>query len=220
MTKQILHLIKHEFNLELKQKQFLSSIIMYIVSTVFVCYLTFKSLENTLIWNGVFWVIILFSLTNAIAKSFNHENSSYQLFIYTLVNPRALILSKIIYNTLLTFALVIIAYILFTIFIQTDSSNLTASIFVTGLALGSFAISSTLTLVSAIAAKTNNNLGILAILAFPIVLPTLLIAIKVTSLAMQGGAWADITDQLITLGAINMMVVTLAFLLFPYLWRQ
>ncbi len=193
---------------------------MYIVSTVFVCYLTFKSLENTVIWNGVFWIIILFSLTNAISKSFANENSSYQLFIYTLVNPRALILGKIIYNTLLTFVLVIIAYLLFSVFIQTDNSSTTPLIFITGLVLGSFAISSTLTLVSAIAAKTNNNLGILAILAFPIVLPTLLIAIKITSLGMQGGSWSDISDQIIMLSAINMMVVTLAFLLFPYLWRQ
>lgn len=193
---------------------------MYIVSTVFVCYLTFKSLENTVVWNGVFWIIILFSLTNAISKSFANENSSYQLFIYTLVNPRALILGKIIYNTLLTFVLVIVAYFLFSVFIQTDNSSITPAIFISGLILGSFAISSTLTLVSAIAAKTNNNLGILAILAFPIVLPTLLIAIKITSLGMQGGTWSDISDQIIMLSAINMMVVTLAFLLFPYLWRQ
>lgn len=220
MLREVGHLIQHEFKLEFKQKQFVSSIVMYIISTIFVCYLTFDKIEDGTMWNGLFWVVILFSLTNAISKSFLNENSSKQLFLYTLINPRALILGKTIYNLCLTVGLVLISFVFFSLLIETNKADLNMPLFLVSCLFGGMSISSTLTMISAIAAKTNNNIGILAILAFPIIMPSILMATRLSSIAMQGGGWDQATDLLILLGTINMMVIALAFLLFPYLWKQ
>lgn len=220
MLREVGHLIQHEFKLEFKQKQFVSSIVMYIISTIFVCYLTFDKIEDGTMWNGLFWVVILFSLTNAISKSFLNENSSKQLFLYTLINPRALILGKTIYNLCLTVGLVLISFVFFSLLIETNKADLNMPLFLVSCLFGGMSISSTLTMISAIAAKTNNNIGILAILAFPIIMPSILMATRLSSIAMQGGGWGQANDLLILLGTINMMVIALAFLLFPYLWKQ
>ena len=111
--KNLFHLVRHELKLEMKQKHFLSSIVLYIVSTIFVCSLSFTSIEETKIWNALFWIIILFSLTNAISKSFLNENSDKQLFLYTLLNPRVLILGKILYNLVLSVFLVLLSFFIF-----------------------------------------------------------------------------------------------------------
>ncbi len=189
------------------------------MSTVFVCYLSFSEIEKSVVWNGLFWVVMLFSLTNAISKSFINENSSKQLFIYTLINPRALIIGKIIYNLLLTLLLVLLIFLLFNMLIETDKKELNTSLFLVSCLLGGATISSTLTMIGAIAAKTNNNIGILAILAFPIVLPSLLIALQLTNLAFLGGGFSQAFDLILTLLSINILVIALAFLLFPYLWK-
>jgi len=220
-TKQLIHVVKHELNLEMKQKHFLSSIVLYIVSTIFVCSLSFTSIAETTIWNALFWIIILFSLTNAISKSFLNENSDKQLFLYTLINPRVLIIGKIIYNLVLSLFLVLISFFIFNFFIQTDGlENINYQLFLLAVVLGSMSISSTLTMVGAIASKTNNNIGILSILAFPILIPSLLLSIQFSNLAINGGT-TDMAGQFIVfLSLINLLIIILSFLLFPYLWRE
>lgn len=220
-VKQVVHLLKHELLIEMKQKHFISSIVLYIVSTIFVCSLSFTSIAETSIWNGLFWIIILFSLTNAISKSFLNENSDKQIFLYTLINPRALILGKIIYNLLLSIALVFISFFVFNFFIHTEGlDNMNYGLFLIAVVLGSMSISSTLTMVSAIASKTNNNIGILSILAFPILIPSLLLSIQFSNLAILGGTVEMAAQFIVFLSLINLLIVILSFLLFPYLWRE
>ena len=219
--KQLLHLIQHELSLEMKQKHFLSSIILYIVSTIFVCSLSFTSISETSIWNALFWIIILFSLTNAISKSFLSENSDKQLFLYTLINPKVLILGKIIYNLVLSILLVVLSFIVFNIFIQSDGlTDMNYPLFFLAVLLGSTSLSSTLTMVSAIASKTNNNIGILSILAFPILIPSLLLSIQFSNLAINGGTTEMAGQFILFLSLINLLIIILSFLLFPYLWRE
>jgi heme exporter protein B len=86
--------------------------------------------------------------------------------------------------------------------------------------LGSTSISSTLTMVSAIASKTNNNIGILSILAFPILIPSLLLSIQFSNLAILGGTVEMSAQFIVFLSLINLLIVILSFLLFPYLWRE
>jgi len=220
-AKQLVHLLKHEMSLEMKQKHFLSSIVLYIVSTIFVCSLSFTSISETSIWNALFWIIILFSLTNAISKSFLNENSDKQLFLYTLINPRVLILGKIVYNMVLSIALVLISFVIYTIFIKSDGlTDLNYGLFFLAVLLGSMSISATLTMVSAIASKTNNNIGILSILAFPILIPSILLSIQFSNLAINGGTLEMGGQFVVFLSLINLLIIILSFILFPYLWRE
>ena len=219
--KNLIYLIKHELSLEMKQKHFISSIVLYIVSTIFVCSLSFTSIAETKIWNALFWVIILFSLTNAISKSFINENSNKQLFLYTLINPRVLIVGKIVYNLALSIVLVLLSFFIFNFFIESDGlENINYGLFILAIVLGSMSLSSTLTMVSAIASKTNNNIGILSILAFPILIPSLMLSIQFSNLAINGGTMDMANQYLVFLSLINLLIVILSFLLFPYLWRE
>ena len=103
MLKEIKSLIDKEIRLELRQKYALNGMILYVVSTVYVCYLSFRLKSNQIdkiTWNTLFWIILLFTATNAIAKSFTQERFGRLLYYYTLANPVAIIISKILYNTL------------------------------------------------------------------------------------------------------------------------
>ena len=218
LLNEIKYLLQKEILLEWRQKYAINGIFLYVISTVFVCYLSFKIINHPATWNALFWIIILFASTNAVAKSFMQESKGKLLYLYTLVSPRAIILSKIIYNMLLMVAISLITFLFYSLFIGNMVND--TPLFLASLLLGSMGFSSVLTLVSAIASKTNNNVTLMAILSFPILLPLLLTLIKVSKNAIDGLDRFVSYDYLLVLLLINLIVIVLSYLLFPYLWRD
>jgi heme exporter protein B len=217
----ILQLIQKEFILELRRKAVISGISLYLVSIIFICYLTFslrQSSINEATWSALFWLSILFANVNGIAKSFIGEKQGLLIYYYSIASPQAIILSKIIYNVVLSLALSLAGYLLFTIFIANPLQN--EGLFLVTLLLSSFGFSASLSLISAIASKTSNSNILMAVLSFPVIIALLLMAIKITKNALDGLAWSDSQDELLNLLAINCIMVALAYLLFPYIWRS
>jgi len=103
------YLLQKEILLEWRQKYAIGGILLYVVSTVFIVFLSTMDIGPQ-IWNILFWIIVLFASVNAIAKSFVQENSNRQLYYYTLANPIAIICSKMLYNIGLLFVLTILSY--------------------------------------------------------------------------------------------------------------
>lgn len=215
------HLVAKEIKLELRQKYVLGSILLYIVSVVFVCYLTFKQIMDVQLWNSLFWIIVLFSTFNSLSKTFSHEQGVGAIYLYSLASPQAVILSKIIYNFLLTLVLNFLALIIYIIFIGSlalENANLFTLLLV--IILGSFGLASIITMVAGIASKTENSIGIMSILGFPIILPFLLTVLKFSRNALDGISWSVNYEYALVSLLINLMVISLAYILFPYLWRE
>jgi heme exporter protein B len=218
LLSEIKYLLKKEIMLEWRQKYAINGIFLYVASTVFVAYLSFKMLENAAIWNALFWIIILFASTNAVTKSFMQETKQRQLYLYTISSPQAVILSKIIYNILLMLLVTLITFIFYSMFLGMPVQNL--PMFLLSLIIGSSGFASIMTLISAIAAKTGNNSTLMAILSFPIILPFLLTLIRLSQNAITGAEAALSYSHLITLLAIIVILIILSYILFPYLWRD
>ena len=218
LSQEIKYLIAKEIKQELRQKFALGGILLYVVSTVFVCYLSFRSIIDKPTWNALFWVILLFGSINAVAKSFIQESKGRQLYYYTLVSPQAVILSKIIYNSLLMLVLSIVCFFVYSLFIKSLVDDI--PFFLLTLVFGSIGFASVLSMVSAIASKTNSNFSLMAILSFPMLIPLLLSLIKVSKYAVDGLDRSLSYPYFGVLLLINMMVILLSYLLFPYLWRD
>ncbi len=217
----ILQHLKKDFQLELRRKSVISGIALYLTSLVFICYLTFNLKINRLseaTWSALFWLTLLFSVVNSVAKSFIGEKKGLSVYLYTIASPKEIIISRIIYNTILAFALSAAAYLLFSVFILDPVQD--HLIFMVTLFLASIGFSAALTLISSIAAKSNNSNILMAVLSFPIVLSILLMAIRATKNALDGIERTASYDELLNLLAINCILGGLAYLLFPYIWRS
>jgi heme exporter protein B len=74
---------------------------------------------------------------------------------------------------------------------------------------------------SAIAAKSQQNAALIAILGFPVVLPLLLLLMRLSRVAFgevfREGAVMNLSGLI---GGLDILVVTLAAVLFPYLWKD
>lgn len=217
----IFELVKKEFVLELRRKAVISGIGLYLASIIFICYLTFSLRQNSIneaTWSALFWLSILFAMVNGIAKSFIGEKKGTLIYYYSIASPQAIIISKIIYNAVLSLFLSVSGYILFSLFI--DNPIRDQPLFLVTLLLSSFGFSASLSLISAIASKTNNSNILMAVLSFPVIIALLLMAIKITKNALDGLAFSDSQDELLNLLAINFIMIALAYLLFPYIWRS
>lgn len=217
----ILKLVQKEFTLELRRKAVISGIGLYLFSLIFICYLTFSIRQNSIneaTWSALFWLAILFSVVNSVAKSFIGEKKGSFIYYYSIASPQAIILSKIIYNTVLSLVLSLVGYLLFSIFISNPVQDI--GLFILTLILTSSGFSASLSLISGIASKTNNSNILMAVLSFPVIIALLLMAIKVTKSVLDGMDRADSMDELLNLFAINCILTALAYMLFPYIWRS
>jgi heme exporter protein B len=185
---------------------------------VFVCYRAFDSVESSSMWNALFWLVVLFSCTNAVLRSFQRENKGNALYLYQTLKPGELILAKIIFNYLLTLLLVLGTLPVFFLLLGSPLKSPFVFLLVVFLAAG--AVSACLTLVSAVAAKTTHAAGLTPVLGFPVILPLLMVAVKASGNAAAGMSLSMYWDLPVVLGAFNLLLVVLSYLLFPYLWRD
>ncbi len=217
LFEQVKTLIYKDVVLEWRSKYAINSILLYVVSTVFVCYQSFKSVD-TIVWNTLFWIILLFAAINAMSRSFIQETGSRHLYYYAIVGPKAIILAKIIYNSLVMVLMTAIAFIVYNLIFKTEIGNV--PVYLLSILLGSISFATVFTMIAGISAKAGNNSTIMAILSFPVIIPLLIILIKLSRSALMGGflssSWADIAVLL----AINVVTIAISLLLFPYLWRD
>ncbi|WP_316840284.1 heme exporter protein CcmB [Pedobacter gandavensis] len=217
LAEQIKHLIKKELLLEWRSKYALNGVLLYVVSTVFVCFLSFVSTDKVTL-NALFWIIMLFASINAVSKSFLQESRGRQVYIYTIASPLALIISKTIYNALLMMVLTVIALGFYILVFDFGPEDL--GLYLLAAILGSLSFSTIFTMVSAIASKAGNGGMLMAILSFPIIIPVLVVLIKLTKNAMDGLDRSVSMDEIGLLLIINALVMSVSVLLFPYLWRD
>ncbi|HAI74981.1 MAG TPA: ABC transporter permease [Microscillaceae bacterium] len=219
--KQLRTLLLKEIQLEWRARYVLNGVLLYLVSSIFVIYLSFQlngvSIEPV-VWNILFWIVQLFTAFNIVAKSFFQERYNRFFYYYTLFSPEVLIISKIIYNTLLMAGIGLLGMLVFVVIMGNPIQDIAG--FLICLVSASVGFSSTLTMVSGIASKAGNNTTLLAILGFPVILPLLLMTLRLSKNAIDGLDFSLQADKLLVIWAINLLTTALATLLFPYIWRS
>jgi len=217
-TARIIELLKKEFLLEFRQKTALASILLYVLSIVFIGFLSFKSGIRADFWNALFWIIVFFAAINAASKSFFTENKHRSLYNYTLYHPIEFVLSKMLYNVLLVWLVSLCGVFCFGWMINYPVQN--SLLFVITLLLGGTALAGSLTLMSCIASKTGNSYSVMSLLSMPVCIPVLLLALRLTRNAIDGLDWSVSYNYIGGLLIIDLIIISLSLFLFRYLWKE
>ena len=160
----------------------------------------------------------MFAAVNAVARNFLSDSKGIQLYNYLLLSPVVMILSRIIFNVFYLFILASITFLFYTLFLGNLVNDM--AMFASGMLLGCGCLAAILTLMSAIAAKAGGNPSLVAVLGFPVIIPTLMTVMRFTKNAIDGLAWSVNLHYLLILGALFIMSIVMAILLFPYLWKE
>jgi len=219
MVRRIFAILKKDILLELRQQHTFYGILLYVASTIFVLYLSLHGSPGPDVWNSLFWVIQLFVCVNTVAKSFLQESRGRMLYYFSISSPIEFIAGKLLFNVMLMIIMSLVSLLLFMAFLEnpvTDSLRFLGIVIV-----GGSSLSLVFTLMSAIAAKAQQNAALIAILGFPVILPQLMILMRLSKTAFaevfREGAVLQLTG--LTLG-LDLLVIVLATILFPYLWKD
>jgi heme exporter protein B len=210
-------LIRKDIITEWRQKYALSGILLHVVSMIFIVFLSLK-IMNAPTWNTIFWLIILFSSVSAVAKSFIGESNGQHLYYYTISSPQSIIIAKLIYNSVLMFLQMAVSMLVYFTLLGNIAEH--SFMYIICLALGGWGFAITFTFLSAISAKASNSNGLMPVLSFPLILPILLIAVKASKKAMDGIDVSLMTKDLLMLFVFNILLITMSYILFPFLWKD
>jgi len=212
----ILTLFKKDLLLEIRQQYSFYGILLYIGATVFVLFMAIEEPESK-VWNGLFWVIQLFICINAVAKSFLQESRGRMLYFYSIASPADFVLSKLLFNSLLMIIMSMLSIVLFILFLGNPIQKVGP--FIGLVLLGGWSLSLVFTFLAAIAAKAQQNAAIMAVLGFPLIIPQLLLLMRLSNAAFNPVLTIPITTVLL-LVALDAMIIVLAVILFPFLWKD
>ena len=211
-------ILTKEIKTDVRNPYTLAGSLLFLLSSLFVCYITIKRISAPGTWTSLFWIILLFTSFNAVAKSFVNETRERMLYLYTIVSPMDFIVSKMLYNAMVMVTLSIVAVTIFSTLFEITIEDPIAFWF--GVILGAAGFAIVLSLLSTIASKAGNNLTLMAILGLPILLPMILVTTAITKNAIDGIDWAVQWKYAFVLVGLNVVCFALSVILFPYLWRE
>jgi heme exporter protein B len=215
--KSILTLLKKDMLLEFRQQYTFFGILLYIASTTFVIYLTMGQPDDE-VWNGLFWITLLFICINTVARSFLQEGRGRMLYFYTIASPIHFIFSKLIYNSILMCFMSGLSLLLFTLLL---GNPLEHSLLFFGLScLGGISLSLVFSFLAAIASKAQQPSAIMAILGFPLIIPQLMLLMKIANIAFADVVQNGLPELVGLLCGFDIMIVALSYILFPFLWKE
>ena len=216
MLGQIFLLIRKDFVIDWRLRHPFSGILLYIASTIYTVCLSFNAALTPAVWSSLFWIVLLFIATTAMAKSFIQEERRH-LYYYFTVRPTVLILSKLIYSFVYLIALGLFGLLIYIILIGQPAFSL--GLFLLNFSNGVLGLSVAFTMIASLAVYTSQKGNMMAILGFPVILPILLLTITNSRKIVEGAAWIEINNFSLILTSVNAIIVTLTLILFPYSWK-
>ena len=139
------------------------------------------------------------------------------LYFYSIAGPRDFVLAKLLFNSILMLLMSLTSLLLFSLFMGNPVQK--AFQFIGLVLLGGWSLSLVFTFLAAIAAKAQQNAAIMAILGFPIIIPQLMLLMKLSNTVFNNITSIPVVTLLLIL-ALDILVIMLAVILFPFLWKE
>jgi len=218
MLKHIWLIARLNFRMEWQLQSSYLAVLVYILSTAYLTFLVYNGIITPQTWNTFYWVIFLFAAIQAAYRSLEKEGERRFLLYLGMVKPETLILGKILYNSAYLFATGILVLGIFILFLGNLVHDPAAFLLLIGLAALGFA--GILTFVAGLSAKAGSNPALPAVLSIPLLYPQILVLSRVSLQALTGFSWSLNSSYLSALLLLALVSILLAYVLFPYLWRD
>ncbi len=212
-----IHLVKKDFRIDWRQQSPYTGILLFLSCTIFAAYTAFGGYISTEVWNALFWLILLFTSISAITKSFTQEDRRSHYY-YFLCKPSEILLGKLVYSFIYLILIAITSLLFYGILLGIPDFNL--SLYTVNLILGCLGLSSAFTMVSAISMKASNRSILMVVLGFPIITPVIILAINNANQILKGFIWMQIQGNVLSLLSVDVIIIALSFVLFPFTWRS
>jgi heme exporter protein B len=171
--------------------------------------------QGTAVLPVLLWVILLFSAAAGLPRAFvQEEETQTGIALRLAATPSALFCGKLLYCLTLTAALELLVTPVY--LAMTNLNVKSPGLLVAVLAAGGYGLAAGSTLVAAIIAQARSKGTLFSVLAFPVLLPLILITVELTRGAVAGDPGGVALPQLLLYDAV---VTVAGLMLFPAVWN-
>ena len=214
---------RKDLQVELRTRYALGAVLLFAVTTLIAVSAALSStLVHTEVKAALLWIILLFAALSGLARVFVREEEAGTAPLLRLFAPAtAVYAGKWLFNIALVFAVEIVSVPLFLVVLPVDDVNYGLLFGV--LFLGGAGLAGASTFVAALIAQASSGKSALFfIVAFPVLLPLLLIAVQGTvgAFDMVATHQAHSRADLGMLAIYALVMTTVSFLLFEYIWND
>lgn len=171
---------------------------------------------------ALLWIVLLFAALSGLARVFVREEEAGTAPLLRLFAPAtAVFAGKWLFNIALIFSVELISVPLFLVVLPPAVVNFALLVGVLG--LGGLGLSGASTFVAALISQAaSGKSALFTVVAFPVLLPLLLIAVQGTVGAFDGlpSHAAKSRVDLEMLAVYSLVMTTASFLLFEYVWND
>ena len=209
-----------DWRCELRTRYALNTLALFAFTTLVVVSVSLGPIgvsvaQGTAVLPVLLWIVLLFAATAGLPRSFVQEEETHTATALRLAaTPSAVFCGKLAYSVVLVAALELLITPLYLIMMSLDVGS---PLLLAGtLAAGGYGLAAGSTLVAAIISQARGKGTLFAVLAFPVLLPLLLMAIELTRNAVGGDpAGLAVMPLLLYDGAVTIV----ALMLFPAVWN-
>jgi heme exporter protein B len=209
-----------DWRAELRARHALHTLLLFAVGTLTTVSLSLgplgvSSTERLAVLPALLWVILLFAACAGLPRGFVNEEETHTATALRLAaNPSAVFCGKALYSASLLLALEVVLVPLYVAVMQLPVTS--AGTLLLALAAGGLGLALASTLLSAIAAQAQGRSALFPVLAFPLLLPLLLLAIELTRGAVGGSV---IQGTFVNLVLYDASMAVAGLMLFPLVWN-
>lgn len=207
---------------ELRTREMLSSMFVFSLLVILIFNFAFdlRAENQKTLAPGVLWVAIAFAGMLGLSRSFimEKDRGSMEGLLLAPVDRSAIYLGKMLGNVLFITVVEAIILPIFIVFFNLSAEDLPLLVGV--MILGTIGFAGVGTLFSAMAIHTRAREVLLPVLLFPVVIPVLLSAVKLTAAILDRLPFADVQNWFSLLVAFDLIFMALSFILFDYVLEE
>jgi heme exporter protein B len=213
-VKQVWAIVRKDLALERRSREMFGSTTLYALLVLLLFGISFdlRVGRAAAVAPGVLWVAISFSGMLGLARSFVLERDQGCLdgLLLCPIDRSQLYLAKVVSNLIFLSITEVILVPLYLVLLNLPFDPLLPLVVL----LGTIGFSAVGTLLSALTAKIRAREALLPVLVFPILLPALIAAVKLTAALLDNLGWEEMRPWLLLLVGFDVLFVALSYTLF------
>jgi heme exporter protein B len=207
---------------ELRTREMLSSMFVFSLLVILIFNFAFdlRAENQKALAPGVLWVAIAFAGMLGLSRSFimEKDRGSMEGLLLTPVDRSAIFVGKMLGNVLFIGVVEVVILPIFMVLFNLSAGDLPMLAGV--MLLGTIGFAGVGTLFSAMAVHTRAREVLLPILLFPVVIPVMLAAVKLTAAILDRLSFAEVQNWFSLLVAFDLIFLALSFILFDYVMEE
>ena len=220
--RKVLAIVVKDVSAELRTREMSSSMLVFALLVILIFNFAFdlRADNQRTLAPGVLWVAVAFAGMLGLSRSFivEKDRGSIEGLLLAPMDRSAIFLGKMLGNVLFMVGVEVIILPVFVVLFNLSAGDLLPLAGI--LVLGTIGFAGVGTLFSAMVIHTRAREVLLPVLLFPVVIPVLLSAVRLTAAVLDGLPMAEVQNWLSLLIAFDAIFLALSVILFDYVMEE